>query len=122
MKPIKAPRLTENGIVLYVPPVVGFPNVKVEIFYSPKNPLFAWAYCEGSPQKIWEKIDTNFDKGIMFIYNRNLLKGFYKVSISMSDENVTQILRGSEVYGLLKEKPTLYIGLPYSTFSTISVS
>jgi len=124
MKPIKAPQLISNGIAIYVPSIEPYNNTKLEIFYSAKNPLFSYSICEESPQKIWEKKDISFDKGSLFLYTTSnlLAKGFYKIQIVQSDSNQTRFLEGSHVYGLLKEKPTLYIGLPYSTFPPITVS
>jgi hypothetical protein len=124
MKPITAPKLIANGIAVYVPTVATFNHTKLEIFYSPKNPLFGYALCEESPQKIWEKKDTSFDKGSLFLYTTSepLAKGFYKVQITQYNANQTEVREGFQVYGLLKEKPTLYIGLPYSTFGPILVT
>ena len=124
MKPIKAPELLSNEIAIYVPTVEPYMNSKVEIFYSAKNPLFSYSVCEESPQKIWEKKDIAFDKGSLFLYTSSnpLAKGFYKINITQFNSTQTQFIEGSQVYGLLKEKPTLYIGLPYSTFPPISLS
>lgn len=124
MKPIKAPKLLSNGIAIYIPTISPYINTKLEIFYSLKNPLFSYSICEESPQKIWEKKDTSFDKGSLFLYTTSepLAKGFYKLNIKQYNEAQTQFIEGFQIYGLLKSKPTLYIGLPYSTFSTIIVS
>jgi hypothetical protein len=125
MKPISAPQLIENGIAVYVPPIVNYPTVKLSIYYSATNPLFSWSFCEESPQKIWEKEDVNYDKGIIFIYRTNtyLKKGFYNIEIKAKDESLSGILSGSSMYGILEDKKrTLYVGFPYSTFSPINVS
>lgn len=125
MKPIKAPSLIENGIVVYTPGVSGLDNIKVSIFYSPKNPLFSWSFCEESPFKIWEKQDKNYDKGILFIYrtNRPLKKGFYKINVKAFNDQYSNVLEGSQTYGVIQEnKNTLYIGLPYSSFGPINIT
>ena len=124
MKPIKAPQLLSNGIAIYVPTVSPYVSTKLEIFYSAKNPLFSYSICEESPRKIWEKKDTAFDRGSLFLYTtaEPLAKGFYRVNITQYNETQTQFIEGFQVYGLLKEKPALYIGLPYSTFPPITVS
>jgi hypothetical protein len=124
MKPITAPKLLSNGIVVYVPTPAPYIKTKLEIFYSKKNPLFSYSFCEESPQKIWEKTDVAFDKGSLFLYTTSnpLAKGFYRIMITQYDKYQTQSVQGSKVYGLLKEKPSLYIGLPYSSFDPILVS
>lgn len=124
MKPITAPELISNGIAVYVPAVSPYFQTKLEIFYSEKNPLFSYSLCEESPQKIWEKKDTSFDKGSLFLYttSKPLAKGFYKIALKQYNETQTQFIQGFQIYGLLKEKPTLYIGLPYSSFPTILTS
>lgn len=108
---------------MYVPTVANYSKVRIEIFYSPKNPLFSFSYCQEDESKIWEKLDENLGKGILFLYTTKLRlrKGFYKVQLSAitADGNV---LRGQEVYGLLKPKDTLHIGLPYSTFEHINLT
>ena len=124
MKPIRAPRLLQTGIAIFVPGIEDFSTVKIEIFYSPKNPLFAWSFCDESPYKIWEKMDQAFDKGLLFIYNTPtfLSKGYYKIKITMFNTDRSSSLIGSETYGILEDKATLYIGLPYSTFAPIQVT
>lgn len=124
MKPITAPKLIDNGIVVYVPNKDGFDRSKIEIFYSKTNPLFSYSYCEESPSKIWEKKDITFDKGSLYIYNTSspLKRGFYQIKLTMYDKFQTKILEGANTYGILKEKPTLYIGVPYSSFSPILLS
>ena len=124
MKPIAAPKLLEKGIAVFVPAIQDFSNIKIEIFYSPKNPLFSWSDCEESPFKIWEKSDVSFDAGIIFLYKitNNLDQGFYKVTITATNNNQTEVITGSETYGILQEKETLYIGFPYSSFEPISLS
>lgn len=121
MKPIKAPSIVNTGIVIYVPTQEDYRNCKLEIFYSPKNPLFSYSHCEPSPSKIWEKKDISYDKGSLFIYstNKNLARGFYKIHLTIYNINQTKFIEGAQTYGLLKEKPTLYIGLPYSSFGPI---
>lgn len=124
MKPIEPPQLVKYGIVIYVPSKEAFNKSKVEIYYSPKNPLFSYAHCEESNSKIWEKKDTSFNKGSLYIYNTSnrLNKGFYQIKITMYDLYQTRLLEGSNTYGLLTKKDNLYIGLPYSTFDSILVS
>ena len=124
MKPIAAPKLLEKGIAVFVPAIEGFSNIKIEIFFSPKNPLFSWSYCEESPFKIWEKSDISFNSGIIFLYKttNDLSQGFYKITITATDDNRTGTITGSETYGILQEKETLYIGFPYSSFESISLS
>ena len=124
MKPITAPKLLSNGIAIYVPTPEPYNRTKLEIFYSKKNPLFSYSLCEESPQKIWEKTDVAFDKGSLFLYttNKPLARGFYKVAITQYTNDQTQRVEGFKIYGLLKEKPTLHIGLPYSSFGTILVN
>lgn len=121
MKPIAAPSLINNGIVIYVPTQEDFRKSKIEISYSPKNPLFSYSHCEPSPSKIWEKTDTSFDKGSLFIYetDKPLEKGFYQIRLTIYDINQTKFIEGAQTFGLLKNKPTLYIGLPYSSFGPI---
>ena len=122
MKPIKPLSLIERGIVTYVPSVANYTKVRIEIFYSPKNPLFSFSYCQEDETKLWEKLDQNLGKGVLFLYttNRRLRKGFYKIRLTaITKEGKT--IKGEEVYGLLKAKDTLYIGLPYSTFEHIKL-
>lgn len=123
MKPIKPPEIVNQGIAIYVPNIDNYEQAKIEIFYSPKNPLFAWSYCGDSPYKIWEKVDTQFDKGILFIYNSPTIlpKGFYKINIRLLNRSGS-FLEGSKIYGLLTSKLNLHIGLPYSSFAPIGVS
>lgn len=124
MKPIKAPRLLQTGIAVYVPAISEFDLVKLQIFYSPNNPLFNWSYCDESPYLIWEKTDQNFDRGLLFLYNTNkaLNTGYYKIDITMTNNSRDQTLQGSQVYGVLDRRNTLYIGLPYSAFPPIDVT
>ena len=123
MKPIKPPILVQQGIAIYVPNINKYSQAKIEIFYSPKNPLFAWSFCDENPFKIWEKVDKQFDKGILFIYNSPtiLAKGFYKIQLTLLSRD-GGFLEGSKIYGLLQPKANLHIGLPYSAFPPISVS
>jgi hypothetical protein len=124
MKPIKPPLIIKYGIVVYVPTRENFTKSKVEIFYSPKNPLFSYAICDDSSSKIWEKKDTSFNKGSLYIYNtsQELKKGFYQIKITMYDIYQTKVIEGSNTYGVLTNKDSLYIGLPYSSFEPIFVS
>jgi hypothetical protein len=121
MKPIKALSIIDKGIVVYVPSKEAFTKTKIDIYYSPKNPLFSYSYCEDSPSKIWSKKDNLFDKGTLFIYNTDkpLKKGFYKINLTMYDQSQTRLVEGSNTYAILKEKNTLYIGVPYSSFGPI---
>jgi hypothetical protein len=124
MKPIQPPFIIKYGIILYVPNKEDFIKSKVEIFYSPKNPLFSYSHCEESASKIWEKKDTSFNKGSLYIYStqRPLRKGFYQIKLTMYDNFQTKFVEGFNTYGLLKEKNTLHIGIPYSTFGPILVT
>lgn len=124
MKPIQAPKLLEKGIAVFVPALENYSHIKLEIFYSPKNPLFSWSFCEESPFKIWEKNDVSYDAGIAFLYKttNNLDNGFYKIMITATSNGRDQQIRGSQTYGILNDKETLYIGFPYSTFAPISLS
>jgi len=121
MKPIQAPSIINNGIIIYVPTKEDFLKSKIEIFYSAKNPLFSYSHCEPSPSKIWEKTDTSFDKGSLFIYaTQNLLpRGFYRIKLTLYNLQQTKFMEGANTYAILTDKKTLYIGLPYSTFSPI---
>jgi hypothetical protein len=121
MKPISPQQIVKYGIVVYVPSKEDFNKSKIEIFYSPKNPLFSYTHCEDSNSKIWEKKDTLFNKGTLYIYNTSkpLDKGFYQIKITMYDNYQTKLIEGSNTYGLLNNKDNLYIGVPYSTFGPI---
>jgi len=124
MKPVKAPKIIQNGIVIYTPAIGNFDLVNLKIFYSPKNPLFNWSFCDESPSLIWDKTDQNFDKGLLFTYQTKsaLDSGYYKVSITMTSKDRTNTVEGSQVFGVLDKRNTLYIGLPYSAFPPIDVS
>lgn len=124
MKPIRAPRIIDNGIIIYVPAVSGYDLVRLRIFYSPKNPLFNWSFCDESPYLIWEKTDQNFDKGLLFTYQTRgaLDSGYYKVDIEMTSLDRNNTISGSQIYGVLDQRNTLYIGLPYSAFSPIDLT
>lgn len=123
MKPVKPTSIIDRGIVIYVPTIAKYKKVRIEIFYSPKNPLFSFSYCQEDETKIWEKLDENLGKGVLFLYTtrRRLKKGFYKIQLTAISEKGS-VLTGSEVYGLLKAKDTLYIGLPYSSFEHIKLT
>ena len=123
MRPIPPSKLVNRGIVIYVPNVANFYQAKIEIFYSAKNPLFNWSFCGENPYKIWEKIDFQYQKGILFIYNSPTIlpKGFYKIRITLLNKD-GNVLSGFRTYGLLNDKETLYIGLPYSSFPIIPVA
>lgn len=122
MRPVQPPSIIEQGIVVYVPTVANYLRARIEIFYSAINPNFVTAFCQEGLYKIWEKTDDNFDKGIMFAYNSPtiLRKGYYKITLSLVNRNGL-VGRGSKIIGLLKEKNTLYIGVPYSTFGPIDI-
>lgn len=124
MKPIKPPSIVKYGIVIYVPSKENFNKSKIEIFYSPKNPLFSYSHCEESASKIWEKKDTSFDKGSLYIYsiNQPLKVGFYQIKLTMLDNFQTKFLEGSHTYAVLQEKDSLYIGVPYSSFGPILIT
>jgi hypothetical protein len=123
MRPTPPPKMVDRGIAVYVPNIDNFQQAKIEIFYSPKNPLFAWSFCDENPYKIWEKIDYQYSKGILFIYNSPTIlpKGFYKIQIALLNKKGS-VRTGARVYGLLNAKETLHIGLPYSAFPTIPVT
>ena len=123
MRPIPAPKLVNRGIVVYVPNVDQFEQAKIEIFYLEKNPLFSWSFCGENPYKLWEKIDYQYSKGILFIYNSPTIlpKGFYKIQITLLNRD-GNVLTGARTYGLLNAKETLHIGVPYSSFSPIPVA
>jgi len=123
MKPIQAPKIIQTGIVVFVPAVIEFDLVRLQIFYSPKNPLFSWSFCDESPYLIWEKTDQNFDRGLMFTYQtRNALdSGYYKIDVTMTNNTRTEEISGSQIYGVLQQRNTLYVGLPYSAFPPIDV-
>ncbi len=123
MRPVAPPKMVERGIAVYVPNIDNFEQAKIEIFYSPRNPLFAWSFCDDNPYKIWERIDYQYQKGILFVYNSPTILpiGFYKIQITLLNKKGTT-RSGSSIYGLLNAKETLHIGLPYSSLPTISVS
>lgn len=123
MKPIKAINIIDKGIAVFCPSISNYSNIRIEIFYSPKNPLFSSVYCQQDEFKIWEKLDTNRGKGVLFLYNstESLKKGFYKIYLRAQTQEDTTI-SGQETYGLLKPKNTLHIGLPYSTFGHIKLT
>jgi hypothetical protein len=123
MKPIKAEKVVERGIAIYVPRIGGYTKAKIEIYYSPKNPLFEWSFCEDSPYKIWEKIENQFSKGVLFIYNSPTLlpKGFYRIQLKTINKE-GGVLQGSKTYGLIRPKSSLHVGLPYSSLSPITLS
>lgn len=123
MRPIKAPALVQQGIAVYVPNVADFTQAKIEIFYSPKNPLFGDGFCDNNPYRIWQKTDSQYGRGILFVYNSPTIlpKGFYKILITVVNKK-QQRLTGARTIGILKDKPTLHIGTPYSTFGPISLS
>ena len=123
MKPIAPPRIVRQGIAIYVPSLDKFTQAKIEIFYSPKNPLFAWSFCDENPYEIWEKLDYQYEKGIIFIYNSPTIlpKGFYKIQITVLSNNGSS-KTGSKVYGLLTPKESLHIGFHYSAFPTIPLA
>lgn len=117
---ITAPSVVEKGIAIYVPRQEEFTQVHIRIIHSAKNPLFEWEPCNKKESVIWEKTDYAYNNGILFVYTSNtkLKKGFYTIEIKALAKN-NRILRGSEIYGVLKEKDSLHIGLPYSKFSPI---
>jgi hypothetical protein len=121
MKPIAPPSILKYGIVIYVPSIEDFVKSKVEIFYSPKNPLFSYNTCEENNSKIWEKKDTAFNKGSLYIYNtdKSLKNGFYQIKITMYNLYQTKLIEGANTYAILNNKDSLYIGVPYSTFGPI---
>lgn len=123
MKPVKATSIIDRGIAVYVPTIAKYKKVRIEIFYSAKNPLFSFSYCQEDESKLWEKLDQNLGKGVLFLYTlkRRLKKGFYKIRLTAVGED-GRTLAGEEVYGLLKAKDTLYIGFPYSSFSHIRLT
>ncbi len=124
MKPITPPSIIKYGIVVYVPSKDTFTKSKIEIYYSPNNPLFSYSHCAESTSKIWEKKDTNFNKGSLYIYSTSeaLAPGFYQIKLTMYDNYQTKFIEGSNTYGILNKKDTLHIGLPYSTFGPILVN
>lgn len=124
MKPIPAPRIIQTGIVVYAPGIENFNLVRLRIFYSSKNPIFNWSFCDESPHLIWDKTDENFDKGLIFTYQtRDILQtGYYKINIDMTNNSRTESISGSQIYGILQERSSLYIGLPYSAFPPINVA
>jgi hypothetical protein len=121
MKPIQPPFIIKYGIVVYVPSKDDYNKSKIEIYYSPKNPLFDYSQCNEANSKIWEKKDTMFNKGTLYLYTTNepLKKGFYQIKLTMYDNFQTKFIEGINTYGILKEKDTLHIGIPYSTFGPI---
>lgn len=122
MKPVKPTQILNRGIAIFSPSVNNYTKIKIEIFYSEKNPLFSYSYCQEDEKKIWEKTDQNFGKGVLFLYttNKQLKKGFYKIKlIAITPENTT--IKGEQIIGLLKSKDTLYIGFPYSSFGHIKL-
>lgn len=123
MKPIKAPPLVRQGIAVYVPSVANYTQAKIEIYYSPTNPLFPSGFCDNNPYRIWQKTDSQFGRGILFVYNSPtiLAKGFYKIDITVVNKQ-QQRLTGSRTIGVLKNKRTLHVGLPYSIFGPISLT
>lgn len=124
MKPINPPNIVKYGIVIYVPSKENFNKSKIEISYSPKNPLFSYSHCEESSSKIWEKKDTSFNKGTLYVYSisQPLKIGFYQIKLTMFDNYQTKFLEGSNTYAVLQEKSNLYIGVPYSAFGPILVT
>ena len=123
MKPVKATQIIDRGIAVFVPPSGDYTQVRIEIFYSPKNPLFSFSYCQEDESKIWEKLDQNLGRGVLFLYRqkRKLKQGFYKIKLTAITKN-TSTIAGEQIYGLLKAKDTLYIGFPYSSFEHIRLS
>lgn len=122
MKPIKAPQLIEKGIVIYVP----ISNEEVyktslRISYNKKNPLFNWAICIPASKTIWYKKGLVKEQGILFVYEREeeLFPGYYMLEVITYSKDGAIISKGVKTIGLLKTKPTLYIGLPYSAFPSI---
>ncbi len=122
MEPVKPPSIINEGIAVYVPPIINEKLVNtIDIFYSKNPPMFKWIGCDNTQSKIWSYTKYQSEKGDLFLYKNRLIKGFYTIRISLvkKDGGTKQ---GQTTIGIIEPTPYIIIGLPYSIYPVISVS
>lgn len=124
MQPITATPLPSKGIVVYFPDIPRIPSyfLKLDIYFSPSNPLFHWVQCDNTSKLLWTTTTSKDRKGILFVYQTqaDLPRGFYTLAATlMSNE---QSKKGTLTVGLPLPEAFLAVGVPYSTFPSITLT
>ena len=122
MEPITPLPLIEYGIAFYTPLAKAYTHLKLEIMYNQLNPLFDFVHWSTATIKIWEYFTAQTKLGTLFLYNSNnlLATGFYTFILS-GYSGTGSSKSSSLMIGLTVPKDKLIIGLPYSTYSPITL-
>lgn len=123
MLEVKPKQLINKGILVYQPPMFDTVTsyVNVDIFYSVNDPRLTWLSCDNTASKVFSSNQYVQPNGNMFVFDVELITGFYSIVVKSVSVGVSQ-LSGSLVVGF-KKQPTepLIIGLPYSIYPPITL-
>lgn len=117
MIPSEPPLIIDKGIAVYAPYLYEG-CLRVEIYFSPNNPLLSFMSCSNTQHKIWETTSSQSPTGTLFIYQTDLTLGFYTVVLSNPSLNKS----GSLIVSILRPTKRVVVGLPYSIYPPIDMT
>lgn len=122
MTPIEPIKIIDYGIVVFSKALAGYKYQRIEILYNKVNPIFSWGFCEQNQGVIWQQTTNRGNQDTLFVYTSTkiLEKGFYKIVVSAYN-SAADFKSGNLLIGLTKPKDTLYIGVPYSNYNSITL-